>query len=135
MLDVELAHRKVLRVPGCKRNANRGCRCGNQAICLCERDSAVGVVASPLASELTFPATDLEDLEPVKQSVRCRAFIGPEPAMDFLDIDRGGAWNTGMLPQRPQALDGAGPTAEHVDQDRRIEENRHAQPTRCASVR
>lgn len=133
VLEVELAHRKVLRVPGCKWNGARYRRCGDQAVCLCESDSPRRVLTSPPAGKLACTATDLDDLQPIEQSIRRGPLIDPEPSMDLLDVDRGGARDARVLPQRSQPFNRAGPTAEHVDEDRCIQENWHVQPRRRGS--
>lgn len=125
MLDVKLAHRKVLRISGRERNSDHHrCR-GNQAVCLCESDSSGRMIATPPAGKLAFRATELDHFEPVKQSICSQLLAGSQPSMDLLDIDRGGARNARALLQRSQPANRAGPTAEQVDQDRRIQENWH----------
>lgn len=99
MLDVKLAHRKVLRVPGGKRNSDRYRRCGDQAVCLCECDPGGRVIASPPAGKLALRATDLDDFQPVKQSICRGPFIGAEASVDFLDVDRCGTRDAWVLPQ------------------------------------
>jgi hypothetical protein len=83
------------------------------------------VLTAPPAGKLAFTATDLDDLQPTEQSIRRRPLIDPESSMDLLHIDRGGAWDARVLPERSQPFNRPGPTAEHVDEDRRIQKNWH----------
>ena len=90
MLEVELAHRKVLRVAGCERRGDRHGRCGDQAVGLREGDSGSRVIASPPASDLTLLTTDLEDPQPVEELICSGLLVGPKASMDLLHVDRGG---------------------------------------------
>jgi hypothetical protein len=115
VLEVNLAHRKIPRVPGCQRNRKDCCGGRDQTVRLCERNSRGRVVASPSAGQLAVIAVDLDHPETIEEPVGSRRFLGPEPAMDFLDVDRGRARDARLAAQRPQPLYRARPAAEYVD--------------------
>ncbi len=125
MLNVEPAHWKMLGVPGCEWQGEKHRRRGDQAVRLGERHPCGRMIPSPVAGKLALRAIDLDNAQPVKQSIRRRPLVGAEPSVDFLDVDRGGTRDARMLPQRSQPLNRPGSAAEYIDQDRRIQQDWH----------
>ena len=75
VLDFEFGKRKMPWVSGRQWNPQRYGRGGDQAVCLCERDSGSCVVPSPSAGELAVGAVDLDNLQTIEQVVGSRRFI------------------------------------------------------------
>jgi hypothetical protein len=125
VLEIELANRKMPRVPCGQRNAERHGRGGDETVRLRESYSRGGVISAPPPRKLAMGSIDLDDSQPIEKLIHRSGFAVPQPAMNLLDIDRRGTRDARLSTQGAQPLDGSGSTAEYVDQDRGVEKNGH----------
>jgi hypothetical protein len=128
MLDGELAHREVLRIPGREPAARRAYRGRDETVGLCESPPALGEVAPPFACLPPLDGAQWHDPKAGEEGASLRLLATSEASNRLLDVDGTGARCISGAPELGQSPPRIGATTEEVDQDRRVEENRSQLP-------
>lgn len=114
MLYDELAHRKILRVPGREPRAYGDCRRRYKAIRLAQRDPSGGVVAAPLACAFALFETEGRYAEASKEPPDGCLFPTTRAAPELFDIDRADIRRFRDRPKCPEAF-GSPSSSKSVD--------------------
>ena len=125
MLNFHLPHREVLGIASRERHTERRGHRSDQAVRLRQLRARRRVIAPPIAGLDAFGAADRRDAQPVEETTRRSAFGIAQTTMDLLDANRRREWHISVLTERCKSLDGSPPAAQHIDQDRGVEQDAH----------
>jgi hypothetical protein len=121
VLDLELAHREVPRMPGSQPRANPYGRGSYEAIGLTERDALAREVSTPSSGELALGTTERRDPQ-ASEKGRHRSFLlGSGAAQNLLDVHCTYVGQALALAKLSQTLGGRQPS-QRVDQNGRVKQ-------------
>jgi len=123
MLDLELGHRKVLRIPGGETSADGGRGCRDQAVTLGESDAFSLKVLSPLSGQPSLGLSERHHTNAGDQSFGSRPFGRPQAARNLLDVDRTDVGSVSSSFEPVVALLSAREAAQQIDEYRGVEED------------
>ena len=121
VLEFEFRHGKVGEVRRGQRRSYTDSRGSDEAICLVEGDSTVGVGAPPTARTLSLGGAERSQAQPSHKAAGSVLLLGPQASPDFLNRDGTHPWLDTGSAKSPDAF-GSGPSAQTVDQHGGIEE-------------
>ena len=123
MLDLELWHRKVLRVTGRKPSAYGGRGCRDQAVTLGEGDAFSLKVPAPPSGQPSLGLSERHHTNAGDQSFGSRPFVRPQAARNLLDVDGADVRSVPGSLEPVVALLGAREAAQQIDEYRGVEED------------
>ncbi len=135
MVDDDVLHRVVLRVPGREPGSQRGGGRRDEAVGLRERPTSRSEVPAPSARTPGLPLSERDLAQSREQSASSAFFSGPKAADGLLDADGADVRLVAGRSQDAESLHCARPTAQDVYQCRGIEkDSRHsAEPAPIAT--
>lgn len=123
MLDAELSHRKVLRIPG-RESSAQGERCsGDETIGLGERTAAACELASPLARLPSLCGTERRDPQTLEERFGRSVLAWSEAANRLLDVHSADVWSVVGLTKSEEPCRGFGPPTQQIDERRGVGED------------
>lgn len=125
MVESKLGHRKVLRVSRRETCADADRGCGDQAVGLAERHTAGCEVATPTSGELSLLPTERRDAEPGQQAVDGGLLGRSASAPELFRVHSADIGRRLYPSERAKTLGGSS-SAQHVDEDGRVEKKRHS---------
>ncbi|MDQ3664915.1 MAG: hypothetical protein M3353_09715, partial [Actinomycetota bacterium] len=133
MLDDQLLHREVVRVPCGEPPADTDCSRRDQTIRLAHRDTLSGEFGPPRARTPALINAERCPPQRVDQVTRESVLVRSNTAGNLVDVDRADVRHLSAATKVEDALTRRTPT-ESIDENSRVEQERH-QPTRRLSAK
>ncbi len=121
VLDHELGHREILRIPGRERGANTNGSRGDKAVCLAQCGPLGSEVTSPASGELAFLSTERCDAKAPQQPADRRLLPTAGAAPQLLDVDGADVRRVCYRPERLHPIRGLS-SAERINQHGGVQE-------------